>query len=74
MDAAVRHVVSSCVIGCLALCLAMAARAAEPLAAPRSPQEVMGERGFVRHRGAWRTVQEIGLIERAEQAGRSRKE
>lgn len=58
----------------LIACLAMAARAAEPLAPPRSPQEVMGERGFVRHSGAWRTVQEIGLIERAEQAGRSRKE
>jgi hypothetical protein len=67
---AVRHVVASCVIASLAL----AALAAEPAAGPRSPQEVMGERGFVRHRGAWRTVQEIELIERAERANLARKE
>ena len=65
-----RHVVSSCVIASLAL----AAPAAEPAAPPRSPQEVMGERGFVRHSGAWRTVQEIELIERAERASLARKE
>jgi hypothetical protein len=54
--------------------LAAAAFAADPAAAPRSPQEVMGERGFVRHRGAWRTVQEIELLERAEAANLARKE
>jgi hypothetical protein len=54
--------------------LALKALAAEPAAVPRSPQEVMGERGFVRHRGAWRTVQEIELIERAERASLARKE
>lgn len=65
-----RHVVASCVIASLAV----AVLAAEPAAVPRSPQEVMGERGFVRYRGAWRTVQEIELIERAEQASLARKE
>ena len=65
-----RHVVSSCVIASLAV----AALAAEPAPVPRSPQDVMGERGFVRHRGAWRTVQEIELIERADKAGLARKE
>lgn len=54
--------------------LATVALAADPAAAPRSPQEVMGERGFVRHRGAWRTVQEIELLERAEAANLARKE
>lgn len=66
----VRHVVASCVIASLTL----APLAAEPAAGPRSPQEVMGERGFVRYRGAWRTVQEIELIERAERASLARKE
>lgn len=65
-----RHVVSMVAI----TWLAAAAFAADPAAAPRSPQEVMGERGFVRHRGAWRTVQEIELLERAEAANLARKE
>ena len=67
---AVRHVVS---MGAIAW-LAAAALAADPAAAPRSPDEVMGERGFVRHRGAWRTVQEIELLERSEAANVARKE
>ena len=67
---AVRHVVSMGVI----TWLAAAAFAADPAVPPRSPQEVMGERGFVRHRGAWRTVQEIELIERDERADVARQE
>jgi len=55
---AVRHVVSMVAI----TWLAAAAFAADPAAAPRIPQEVMGERGVVRPRGAWRTVQEIELL------------
>ena len=71
---AVRHVVASCVIATLAVAALAAEPAAGPAAGPRSPQEVMGERGFVRYRGAWRTVQEIELIERAERANLARKE
>jgi len=55
-------------------CLAFVAGAAEPAAAPRSPREQMAERGFVRHRGAWRTVQEIDLLDRAGKEERARKE
>lgn len=54
-------------------CLAGTALAAEPATAVRSQQEVMGERGYVRHSGAWRTVQEIELLERAEKANLARK-
>lgn len=36
--------------------------------APPSQRELMAERGFVRHRGGWRTAQEIELMERAERA------
>ena len=65
-----RHAVSIVAIAWLAA----AALAADPVAAQRSPQEVMGDRGFVRHRGAWRTVQEIELLERAEAGNLARKE
>jgi hypothetical protein len=58
---------------CAIACLAGTALAAEPAAAVRSQQEVMGERGYVRHSGAWRTVQEIELLERAEKANLARK-
>ena len=34
----------------------------------QSQQELMTQRGFIRFRGAWRTSQEIDLIERREQA------
>jgi len=37
-------------------------------ASRQSPQELMTQRGFIRFRGAWRTSQEIELIERREQA------
>lgn len=56
------------------VCLAAVAAAAEPATAPKPPHELMAERGFVRHRGAWRTVQEIELLGRAEKEDRSRKE
>ncbi|NDC62441.1 MAG: HEAT repeat domain-containing protein [Planctomycetia bacterium] len=66
----------------VAMLFAMVAAAAGPeestdsVAAPprRSQQEVMAAQGFVRYRGAWRTVQEIELIERAERANVARKE
>jgi hypothetical protein len=61
------------ILTCAIVCLASAARAAEPAAAVRSQQEVMSERGYVRHGGAWRTVQEIELLERAEKANLARK-
>lgn len=59
-----RLLVGACVIACLAA----GADADEPPPAPRSQQEVMAERGFVRHRGAWRTTQEIELLQRREKA------
>jgi hypothetical protein len=40
----------------------------------KTQQELMAERGFVRYRGAWRTVQEIELIERAERKNLAQKE
>lgn len=48
----------------------------EPPSAARTPsqQETMAARGFVRHRGNWRTAQEIELIERAERANVAQKE
>jgi hypothetical protein len=56
------------------------ARADDPAPPPAtepgkpSQQELMAERGFVRHRGAWRTVQEIELLERSERAKLAQKE
>lgn len=40
----------------------------------QSQQAFMLERGFVRYRGAWRTGQEIELIERSEREGAARKQ
>jgi len=40
----------------------------------KTQQELMTERGYVRYRGAWRTVQEIELIERAERTNLAQKE
>jgi len=47
-----------------------------PAAEPEKPtqQELMAERGFVRYRGAWRTVQEIELVERGERVNLAQKE
>jgi hypothetical protein len=58
------------------------ARAAEsedprpPTAEPPRPshQELMAERGLIRHRGAWRTVQEIELLDRSERARLAQKD
>jgi len=50
-----------------------AGAAADPEAKP-SPQERMIQRGFVRYRGAWRTPQEIELIERRERGTLAQKE
>lgn len=59
----------------VAACQAANLLRAEDAAAPRkSQQELMGERGYVRYRGAWRTVQEIELIERAERTNLARKQ
>lgn len=52
---------------------AAAAAAADP-EAKATPQERMVQRGFVRYRGAWRTPQEIELIERRERAALAQKE
>ena len=45
-----------------------------PGAAPPSQQMLMTARGFFRYRGAWRTSQEIELIERSERATVSQKQ
>lgn len=58
-------------------------RAAEPppadppvMVEPAKPtqQELMAKRGYVRHRGGWRTAQEIDIIERNERATLAEKE
>ena len=41
---------------------------------PAGPETVMTARGFIRYRGAWRTPQEIELIERAERANLAEKQ
>lgn len=46
----------------------------QPTGPRKTQQELMSERGFVRYRGSWRTVQEIELIERAERANLAQKE
>lgn len=47
--------------------------AADETAKP-TQKELMAARGYVRHRGAWRTVQEIDLIEQHERASLAQKE
>ena len=62
------------------LCLAVLVAAASTLAvtaderAKPTQQELMAERGYVRHRGGWRTAQEIELLERAERATLAQKD
>jgi hypothetical protein len=46
--------------------LGSAGNAADPLPPEKTLQQRMGEQGLLRHRGHWRTPQEIELIERAE--------
>lgn len=59
----------------LAACVPAAARGDEPPADEALTQaERMTERGFVRYRGAWRTRQEIELIERAERGAAAQRE
>lgn len=50
--------------------------AAEPTAssAGKSQQELMTQRGFIRHEGRWRTAQEIEIIERAARAQAAQRE
>lgn len=40
----------------------------------RTQQEKMGDRGFLRHRGSWRTPQEIELLEQRDRASLAQKE
>jgi hypothetical protein len=40
----------------------------------RSQEELMGDRGFLRHSGSWRTAQEIELLEQRDRATLARKE
>jgi len=66
----------ACRAALIALCVACGARpgvAGSPSAA-KTQQETMAERGYVRYRGAWRTAQEIELVERAERAQTARAE
>lgn len=50
--------------------------AAEPTtsSAGKSQQELMTQRGFIRHEGRWRTAQEIEIIERAARAQAAQRE
>jgi len=61
------------VAACMA-CLAWRAAAQSPSVPAKTQQETMAERGYVRYRGAWRTAQEIELLERAERAHLARAE
>ncbi len=54
--------------------VAIAAEDVDFPAAPKSQQEVMSARGFVRHLSAWRTVQEIELLERVERTTLAQKQ
>lgn len=61
------------------LLVAAVLRAAAPAAGVaaetvKSPQELMAERGLVRYRGAWRTVQEIEIIEAGERNDAARRQ
>lgn len=58
----------------VAACHAGVGLHAEDDAPRKSQQELMGERGYVRYRSSWRTVQEIELIERTEKTNVARKQ
>lgn len=49
-------------------------RAADTVPVEKTLQQRMGEQGLVRHRGSWRTPQEIELLERAERQQLAQKE
>lgn len=55
-------------------CLVGRAAAQSPSVPAKTQQETMAERGYVRYRGAWRTAQEIELLERGERAHLARAE
>jgi len=68
---------------CLCIGLSGPGRAADDQPGPsassgsapaKTQQETMAERGYVRYRGAWRTAQEIELVERGERARLARAE
>jgi hypothetical protein len=62
----------SCLTSFAAAIAALMVAADEP---PKpSQQELMAERGYVRHRGGWRTTQEIELLERTERTTLAQKE
>jgi len=61
------------VAACVA-CVTSLAWAQSPSQPAKTQQETMAERGYVRYRGAWRTAQEIELLERAERAHLARAE
>ena len=61
----------ACMVAGVVACADDAGQASRPL---KTQQELMSDRGFVRYRGSWRTVQEIELIERAERANLAQKE
>ena len=62
----------ACQAAVLAVIAALPAAGDEP--AKPTQQEWMAERGYVRHRGSWRTAQEVELLERAERATLAQKE
>ncbi len=68
IPAATRMLIRAAVIA--ALVITADVRAEEP----PSPAAVMTARGYIRHSGAWRTPQEIELLERSERATRAQKE
>lgn len=61
----------ACMVAGVVACAGDAGQVSRP---PKTQQELMSDRGFVRYRGSWRTVQEIELIERAERANLAQKE
>lgn len=72
MPARVRHAIAAW----SALLVTAAPVAAQPTASSAAPsqQELMTQRGFVRHGGRWRTAQEIEIIERTERAAAAQRE
>ena len=61
----------ACMVAGVVACADDAGQVSRP---PKTQQELMSDRGFVRYRGSWRTVQEIELIERSERANLAQKE
>jgi len=70
-----RSLLTVALLACMVACVAVRADDGDQLTGPRkTQQELMSERGFVRYRGSWRTVQEIELIDRAERSNLAQKE